>query len=238
MSPIDPLVRPDRFFDRQRWDWLLASSAAVVVVLALVSGAGFVAMGWVLADEVTGTTTVDNPAYVPDWVCEQQGEDGPTQNACDEPERIEVETGEVLWDAWADPGNVGALFFSVLLAWPLTAVALQVVSRLAGGEGSFRRTLAVAGWGMAPTVLEVALVVGLWWYQVRTMALSSDPEALVGQVEGIEPLAGGAVLAITFGIWQWYVWTHGLKHGRELSVRAAAGAAGAVAVVSILFGLA
>lgn len=51
---------------------------------------------------------------------------------------------------------------------------------------------------MAPTVLEGVLSVALWWY--RTAALSSDSEALVGQVEGVEPMAGGAVLTIAFGI--------------------------------------
>lgn len=51
----------------------------------------------------------------------------------------------MLWDAWTDAHSLGTVLFGVLIAWPLTALALHGASWLAGGEGSFRRTLAVAG---------------------------------------------------------------------------------------------
>lgn len=234
MSPIDPLVRPGGFFERHPWNRLLGGAAAVVLVLALVSAIGFTAMGWVLADEMTGTSTVDNPEHTPEWVCEQHGS---SFSGCDEPETIEVENGELLWEGWTGSGSAGYVFLAMLLGWPLVAAALHAASWFAGGEGSFGRTLAVAGWGMAPTVLEVVLAVALWWYQVRTAELASDPEVLVRQIEGIEPLFGGTVLTVAFGLWQWYVWTHGLERGRGLSREAAAVAAGAVAAVWILSGL-
>jgi hypothetical protein len=236
MSPIDPFVRPGEFFERHPWDRLLGGAAVVVLVLALVGAAGFTAMGWVLADEMTGTSTVDNPEHTPEWVCEQHG-DGAFGDGCDEPETIEVDNGELLWEAWTDSGYAGYVFLAMLFGWPLAAAALHATSRFAGGEGSFGRTLAVAGWGMAPLVFEVLLSVGLWWYQVRTAELASDPEVLIRQIEGIEPLVGGAVLTVAVGLWQWYVWAHGLERARGLSREAAAAAAGAVAAVWILFGL-
>jgi hypothetical protein len=235
MAPRTPLLHPDSYFGSKRASLLRAS--VVVFLVALVLTGSFLAMGAVFADRMDGTIEVDNPARPSDWVCEEHGDDPDSafSAGCDEPKTYEKRMGDVLVEAFTD--RVDTLFFGTFLAWMFVAVVLYVLAKIVGGSGGFVETLAVAGWGMAPSVVGSVLAVVAVYFAVRSVEFGSDPETVARQVR---QLADGGVgpashlVSVGVAAWQGYVWAYGLSHVHDLSIRAAAGVAGLVAVGSLL----
>lgn len=234
------LLFPDDFFAERKPQ--LARAFAVVFVVAIVTTAVVGAFGWVLSERITATTEVDNDARPPDWVCNSETDSEAAdmmQEECDEPKTKTVEVGDLVWDAFND--NLPFVFLATFFVWGLYAVGLHIVSGMAGGEGSFLDTLAVTGWGMAPSAIQVLVGVGLLYISLGGIDLSgSNPELLVEQVRSLTERAQGQtmVLSLLAAAWQGYVWTFGVKHARNLPTGAAASSGGTVALFVFLSGLA
>lgn len=235
MAPRTPLLRPDSYFEARRASVLNALVVVVLVALALTGS--FLAMGAVFADRMDGTVEVDNPARPSDWVCEEHGDDPDSafSEGCDESKTIEKRMGDILMDAFTD--QAGMLFLGTFLVWGFVAVVLYVLAKLVDGSGGFVETLAVAGWGMAPSVLGSALAVVAVYFAVRSVEFGSDPETVARQVQALaDGGVGPASTLVKVGVaaWQGYVWAYGLSHVHDLPVRLAAGVAGLVAIGSVL----
>lgn len=115
-------------------------------------------------------------------------------------------------------GIVGA--FAV---WLIYAALIHLASASFGGEGSFGRTLWAVGWGFLPGVFASLL----YSASVAQAALSlppPDPGTLDAfghavRKTPIVSLMGNLGLVVT--IWQWLLWSFGVKHARGLSLRRA-----------------
>lgn len=239
---LTPLLRPDEFFEDRAPDLNLARAALAVLLVALVSTAAVGAFGWLLSERITATTEVPNEERPPDWVCDDEADseaEQMLQEGCDQPKQKTVAVGDLLWDAFAE--RLPLVFVGAFIAWPMYAVGLHVLSALAGGKGSFLDTLAVAGWGMVPTMAQALVGLGLLYVALGSIDLAaSDPETLASQVQSLSGRVQGdnAIISLAAACWQGYVWTFGLKHARNLSTGGAAFAGGGVAMVAFLFGLA
>ncbi|WP_423743287.1 Yip1 family protein (plasmid) [Haladaptatus sp. SPP-AMP-3] len=234
---FDALVRPDRFFENRAPRPSLASAFGVVLVVALVTTAVFGFVGWSMSQRMTGTTKIDNPNRPDEVFCDGFAAGGAANlsTGCDRPEQKTVVIGNLVWEGFQK--KIPFVFITVLLAWPLIAVGLHVASAVAGGEGSFSNTLAVAGWGMLPSLVQMLVGIGLFFLALRGADLSgSDPQVVLDQLQSLVATArGGTLFVSALGTaWQWVVWTYGLKHARRLSTAAAAAAAGAIAFLSFL----
>lgn len=238
----DALLRPDAFFAERAPGLSLGRAALVVALVALVTTAVVGAFGWSLSQQLTQTTEIPNDERPPDWVCDDEATteaEEVMQDGCDQPKERTVVVGDLFWDEFV--GLLPLVFVGVLVGWPLYGVGLHVTSAIAGGEGSFTDTLSVAAWGMLPSLFQAVVGLVLLLTTLGSADLSaSDPELLVSQVETLSQRAQGdtVVLALAAAIWQGYVWTFGLKRARNLSTGGAAFAAGTVAFVTFLFGLA
>lgn len=233
------LLRPDAFFAERAPGLGLGRAALVVALVALVTTVAVGAFGWTISQQLTGTTEIPNDDRPPDWVCDDEDASDVMRDGCDQPKQETVVIGDLFWDAFS--GRLPLVVVGALLAWPLYAVGLHLASALMGGEGSFGDTLAVAAWGMLPSLLQVGVGFGLLWTALGSVDLStSNPEVLASQVESLTRRARGDTLVLSLGTaaWQGYVWAFGLQHARDLDTGSAAFAAGIVAFAAFLFGLA
>jgi phosphohistidine swiveling domain-containing protein len=74
--------------------------------------------------------------------------------------------------SWLSPAAV----VIVPLVWLVQGGVLHAASALADGEGAFADTLALAGWGMVPSLARLLGVGALVVYRLRTVALPETPE--------------------------------------------------------------
>lgn len=234
--PSTPLRRPDRYFSERTAS--LGHGIAVGLLTIVVLLAGVCTLGWVFAANIDGTVTVDNPSYPGDAFCDGDSPSSFTSHGCDEPKQVERNIDHFVWTA------VGAIAGRLAIGLPivllLVAGALHAGSWLANGEGPFGRTLAVAAWGMVPTLAGMAAALVALWLTFDPISVSSgqapstlrdqaiaqlDTMRLVGQVSGVLTMAWGAV-----------VWRFGLLHERNVSGTAASAVAAVVAVLFLLLG--
>lgn len=117
-------------------------------------------------------------------------------------------------------------FLAAFVVWLVYAAVFHLVSSLAfDGDGPFSRTLAVAGWGLAPAV-PVGIVSGFLTYlALRGMGLPSGPEggmAFLAQYQSSPYVLAAGVLGILSLLWQASIWVYGVKHARGVALRDAA----------------
>lgn len=135
-------------------------------------------------------------------------------------------------------------FVGAFVVWLVYAAVFHFVSSLAfEGDGPFTRTLAVAGWGLAPAVL-VGIVSGFLTYlALRAMTIPSGPAggmAFLTQLQRSPYYLAASLLGILGLLWQAYIWVHGVKHARGVELRDAAitvAVPAGVALVWRLYGL-
>jgi hypothetical protein len=241
------LVDPETFFAERRIGLSPGHAVMVVLVVSLALTAGVGAIGWLVTEQVDATRTVTVVEPVPNATCESfkemnESSDGPavTPPGCgiDEPKTRQVDLGDELWEAIA--GQLPLVFVAGIVGWLLVGGILHGVSALASGEGSFLKTLSVAGWGFLPTVFQVAVGVTLAFAVIPEMSFTGSPEAVAEQLRQLATgqfRLGVALLGLVGTAWQAYIWRGGLCHARNLDRRAATGVAAIVAFVLFLFTL-
>lgn len=235
MAPRTPLLHPASYFDGRHPSVVQAGLVVLLVSLAITGS--FLAMGSVFASRMDGTVTMDNPAHPSDWVCEEHGDDPDSAwyDGCNEPETIEKPMGEILRETFTE--RAGLIFVSPFLGWGFIALVLYGLSKLADGSGSFSETLAVTGWGMAPSALGAILAVVIVHFAVQSVEFGSNPEVVASQVRQLSDGGFGpasTVVDVAVAGWQGYIWAYGLRAVHDLSIGAAGLIAGLVALGSVV----
>lgn len=245
-SLFQAVSRPHRYFEEHPPADSIGQAAVIVFLVAALSSLAFLALGWVLSQQIDVTTTVTTMEPWSDARCEPFREMNNSSNmsslpepcTIDEPRTKEVHLGEKAYSVFAE--RVPLVFFGVLFGWPLTAVGLHVFSAFAESEGSFGNTLAVAGVGMAPSVLQTFAVTGTMAWQVQSMTFGSDPATVANRLRemaqaGTQSAVITAILVVA--IWQAWIWAAGLERARSMDAGSAKLAAGAVALFGAIFSI-
>lgn len=238
--PRTPLVRPRSYFETEPPS-LARAAAAVAVVTAVTALAVFVLLTQVTA-HLDATVSVDNPAHVAEWACDQQAEsvpDQPSPDGCDPSvsETVDRRLGDLLWQRlnWVP----GAVVLLVPLAWLFEAAVLYGASALAGGRGRFADVLVVAGWGLVPTAVRAVAVTALVSLRLDSLSVPSSPEAAVealrSTLTGLDAALGLVTLLAV--AWATYVRTYGLASVRDLPVRRAAAVTATLSLLGLLLEL-
>ncbi|QZY00467.1 YIP1 family protein [Halobaculum rubrum] len=235
-DPRTPLLRPDSYFERHDGSPPFAHAAAAVAVVTIATAGGLAVFLGEFAAALDVPITVDNPAYPGDVFCEDSAlEDTPS--GCGEPETVERELGALVAEelSWLPPATV----VLVPLFWLVQGGVLHAASALADGEGAFADTLAVAGWGMVPSLARLFGVGALVIYRLRTAAPSESPEgaidALRAAIGGVEAI--GVLAAVAVALWAGVIRTYGLADARDHSIGTAATIVGVLTVLGLVFEL-
>lgn len=138
---------------------------------------------------------------------------------------------------------IGAIFAFVFafVVWALYAAAFHGISALAfDPEGSFTDTLAVTGWGFAPGVVGglVSAVISVYAYQ--GVDFPSDPaqiQTYAAQLQNRPIFLAAFFVGVVFLLWQAFLWTFGVRHARDLTLREAAITVAVPVAVAILIRL-
>lgn len=233
------LVIPERFFEtrRDRMSGFRAVGLAFVVT-SLTTGLMSVFLR-LLANEMTGTTEIDNPNRPSEVTCDTFGEtEIGAPSGCDEPETVTVEIGELFWEQAVE--QLPALFVGGLLLWLLIGGGLHLFGSGLIGDGSFGQTLEVVAWSMLLNVLAVAVSVSLLLLAAQQVGLAvSDPEMLSSHVRRLTattPGIGVQIVQVVALVAQVGVWTAGLAVVHRVDRKATA--IGSVTVGAALFVLA
>lgn len=236
-GPRTPLLRPDRYFSAQDGSPPLAHAAAVVAVVTIAVAAGMAVFLDQFAAALDTTVSVDNPAYPGDAFCED-GTFDQTPSGCDEPTTVERHLGAMVAEelSWLPPASV----VLVPLWWLWQTVVLYGAGRAAGGSGSVAETAAVAGWGMAPSLLRLVAVLGFAVAQFRSVSVPTDPESAIAVLQsaiaGVEVV--GLIAVVVVAVWAGTIRAYGLADAHGLPVPTAATVVAALTLVGFLFELA
>jgi hypothetical protein len=136
---------------------------------------------------------------------------------------------------------IGAVFGVVItfVVWALYALAFHLIASLAfDGEGTFRDTLAVVGWGFVPTVfgsVASAVVNFLVFSDVRFPTDPARIEPFVRELRARPEFLVAGLLGVVFLLWSAFLWTFAVRHAERLDLREAAlTVAGPVTVALLL----
>lgn len=210
MSSIDTLLTdPDAFF-RARSDSPSLKGPAVVVALVAVVGA------------VAGVVEFRATAQLYEQAFAQASADA---------------AGSLFQMIQVAGIAVGLVVPFVL--WALYSGIFYGVSALFDGEGSFTRTLALAGWGFVPFLVGsvVQLLVSVYRFEIRGVEVPAEVTAQQFR----EQVASGPLVTVTsaqgllFTLWAALLWTFAIKHARGLSTRDAAISMAVPVVVGVLW---
>ncbi|QLG60450.1 Yip1 family protein [Halorarum salinum] len=220
-GPRTPLLRPQSYFESHDGSPPLGHAALAVAVVAVVTAGGIGLFLAEFAGALDATVEMENPEHSPEWACENfEGSGMSTPSGCDPsvPETVERDLGslvyeELSWLPWA------ALFI-VPIFWAVQALVLHAGAAVIGGEGTFADTLAVAGWGMVPSLARVLALGALLIYRLRTTPLPGDPEGAVAALEAAFSGLGAAsmVAVLVVAVWAGAVRVYGLAETHDVPV--------------------
>jgi hypothetical protein len=144
--------------------------------------------------------------------------------------------------------TIGALV-GVFIFWILWTGIVFALSMVFKGEGSFRRSLQVVGYGYLPQVIGslISLIVAVE-YVPRivvpkiTSAMMEDPAAMQVAMTSflkdpamMELTQITSLIAIVFLLWSAHIWIFGFQHARKLSARDAALCVGIPVVLYVIY---
>jgi hypothetical protein len=237
------LFRPDRAFNK--WWPSFRLVAAVVVLLAIVNGAGISAGAGEIGAAVSGSVAVDNPADPHAHTCEIYGEGGMfndseraatvVENCRTEPPTIQQPLSPVAERAaggMAFTAGLGTLVWWVLCAGVFALFTTQ-------DSRGFRELLAIAGIGLLPSVIRyvarpffVARATSTWSHPGSIDALQAAARAFVTG-SGVELFS---VVVVATLLWQAMIHMYALSSIEDVSSqRAGAIAFGLALVPALLF---
>lgn len=137
-------------------------------------------------------------------------------------------------------GVIGAVmgFASVFFLWLVFAAVFQVLSRLFDGNGEFRETFFLVGWGFVPTIFSGLVSAAAAYYAV---AGAPNPETVQAIEEFSRQLKSRPIwevanlVGVVFTVWSGFLWTFAVKHARDLELREAALTVGGPVAVMVLW---
>lgn len=210
---------------------------ALLVVLAVAALVAWSVAATVPAFEaaVSGTTTVDNPSYPGDVLCENDAFDR-KPSGCDEPKTVQRELAP---HAAATASNLVLPFgLAVVFAWPLTAAVVWTLTGASGASGAFRDVLAESAWAFVPFLIPAAARP----FSVESAASAADsPGTLDGVAAAVRSVLVGfeseplALLSFVALAWSAYVLAGATLRTRDVTPgRAVAAAVGPAILLGLL----
>jgi hypothetical protein len=119
-------------------------------------------------------------------------------------------------------GVVGVLIGAAgpFVTWLLYALAFQLLTYFFGGEGEFRDTFALTGWGFLPRAFGAVLSLVVTVYLAQTMTPPADVagiQAYTAQLQNQPVYRAVSVAGILFTLWSAYIWVAAVQRARDVT---------------------
>jgi hypothetical protein len=136
-------------------------------------------------------------------------------------------------------GTIGALL-GVFLFWVAWSAAFFLISMVFQGKGTFRRTLAVTGYGYLPMVIGSAVSLAIFWVfspgiHVPSVTSMEEIQTAVTALTHHPVMILVSLLGIIFMLWSANIWIFGIRYARSLSLRNAALTVGVPVALYLIF---
>lgn len=123
-------------------------------------------------------------------------------------------------------GVIGVVIGAVapFIGWLLYALAFHVITYFFDGEGEFRDTFALTGWGYAPRVAYAIIALVMTVYLTQTMGTPSDVAGFQTYSAELQSQLVYQVLnagSILFLLWSAYIWIPAVQRARNVTKRQA-----------------
>lgn len=137
-------------------------------------------------------------------------------------------------------GAIGALsaVFVTFVMWALFAGIFHAISALFDGDGGFRTTLALVGWGYVPSIFSGAISAAALFLALQQLTAPTDPASAATfqqQLSSHSLIITSSALGLVFTLWQGFIWTFAVKHARKLDLREAVLTVAGPVALSILW---
>jgi hypothetical protein len=123
-------------------------------------------------------------------------------------------------------GTIGAVVMTFLI-WVVWSAVFFVISLFFQGQGTFRRILAVTGYGYLPILIGSVISLVIFW--VFSSGIHVSPVTDVQEIQAAvmalmhQPvMILVSVLGIVFLLWAANIWIFGIRYARVISLRDAA----------------
>jgi hypothetical protein len=128
-------------------------------------------------------------------------------------------------------GAVSAFFAFIIIWWVIFAGIFYLLSIAFAGNGTFRRTLEFAGYGLVPVIIGsvISVLISLYYLpmiEVPVISNIQDPAAVQRVMSGIfedpafrEFTQISAIISAIFLAWSDNLWIFAVRHARTLSLR-------------------
>lgn len=119
-------------------------------------------------------------------------------------------------------GIIGVVIGAVgpFIGWLLYALAFQIITYFFDGEGEFRDTFALTGWGYTPRIIYAIISLVVTVYLTQTMGAPSDMagfqtySAELQNQFAYQLLSAGSIL---FTLWSAYIWVPAVQRARDVT---------------------
>jgi hypothetical protein len=128
-------------------------------------------------------------------------------------------------------GAISAFFVFILIWWVIFSGIFYLLSMAFAGNGTFRRTLEFAGYGLVPVIIGsvISVLISVYYLpmiEVPVISNIQDPAAVQSFMSGIsedpafrEFTQISAIISVIFLAWSANLWIFAIKHARALSFR-------------------
>jgi hypothetical protein len=232
-APLAALLTPRRFFAESAYGSSFAAAVVVVTAVAVLLALSVAGLGVLFASTVDGTVAVDNPDRPPSPFCESPNSD--MHDGCDEPETIERDAGEMIWEMVVE--FLPLIFVATYILWLVQGTVVHLLARAFGGEGRWTDTVAVLGWAMPAELLQAGGVLAFFAWLMAGETITAGSEAqLAAELEALlAAVPEFNILAVAVGLWQVAVAAFGLAEAHDVDPVGGAIASGLVVVPLSLF---
>ncbi|MFC6992359.1 Yip1 family protein [Haladaptatus sp. GCM10025707] len=117
--------------------------------------------------------------------------------------------------------GVGGALVTQFVVWVLFAVVFHVISIVFDGEGDFRKTLALTGWGFVPAIFGGLLGLGAMYLALQGIPSPTTPEAIEPftlAVTRSSVLQVAGLVGIAFTLWSAFLWAFAVKYARHVTL--------------------
>ncbi|MCU4801439.1 YIP1 family protein [Halobacteria archaeon HArc-gm2] len=111
-------------------------------------------------------------------------------------------------------------FAGPFIGWLLYALAFQVITYFFDGEGEFRDTFALTGWGYTPRIIYGVISVAITIYVTQAAQPPADPSGFTAYSTRISnhPLNQLSIgLSVLFTLWSAYIWIPAVQRARNVT---------------------
>lgn len=134
--------------------------------------------------------------------------------------------------------------FSVIPAFIITflmilliAGVIHLISGFLGGEGEFRKTVTIVGYGMIPSAIVAYIQMAIFLYSLSQAGQFASLHDFIAFMTDQNRMLSSAILSIAALLWNVAIWTNGVEVVRKIEFRKAVISASIPALIYLAYTL-